>query len=257
MDRFAKAYPNTVRIRFSLCLVLSAACLAARAAEPFQLTGLIALGAEQIALLKDARTGYGFSLPLGKSSDGWKLETMDIPEGWARFISGTNTLRLSLHSTNGQPTSLSGQSSPATPLGATSFQPTTPAISSPALPAAGSSTVLPGTAQGTLIESAGVSSESAESNATLTPPRITLAEEAEQKADALTPLLQQILNTPPPEMGSKVASGLELRDLRMLWRSQTDTSIKYRLQQELDGYAARPIALYQRIEDGTWVDPKK
>ena len=257
MDRFAKAYPNTVRLRISLCLALSAACLAARAAEPFQLTGLIALGAEQIALLKDARTGYGFSLPLGKSSDGWKLEAMDIPEGWASFQSGTNRLHLSLHSTNRQPTSPSGQSSPAGPLAAPSFQPTTPAMVSPALPVAEPSTVLPGTAQGTLIESRAVSPDSAESDVKQTPPRLTLAEEAEKKADTLTPLLQQILNSPPPEMGSKVASGLELRDLRMLWRSQTDTSIKYRLQQELDGYAARPIALYQRIEDGTWVDPKK
>jgi hypothetical protein len=236
---------------------LSAACLAARAAEPFQLTGLIALGAEQIALLKDTRTGYGFSLPLGKSSEGWKLEAMDIPDGWASFQSGTNRLRLSLHSTNSQTTSFSRQSSPAIPLAVASSQPTTSATASLALPAAEPSSVLPGTAQGTLIESAATSTDTAESNATPTPPRPTLAEEAEKKADTLIPLLQQILNTPPPEMGSKVATGLELRELRMLWRSQTDTSIKYRLQQELDGYAARPIALYQRTEDGTWVEPKK
>ena len=256
MDRFAKAYPNTVRLRFSHFLAITAACLTARAAEPFQLTGLIALGAEQIALLKDTRTGYGFSLPLGKSSDGWKLKAMDIPEGWARFQSGTNLLRLSLHSSNGSsPMPFAEQSSQASRSASKLTDPITVSASLPLVrTAADPAAVLPGTAQPTAIEASPVNAEPTDAPDAS---RITLAEEAEKKADTLTPLLQQILNTPPPEMGSKVSSGLELRDIRMLWRSQTDTSIKYRLQQELDGYAARPIALYQRDMDGSWIEPKK
>ncbi|EEF58448.1 hypothetical protein Cflav_PD1071 [Pedosphaera parvula Ellin514] len=67
-------------------------------------------------------------------------------------------------------------------------------------------------------------------------------------------LLQRVLNHPPPEVGSLIGTGTDSQvpELRQLVRNQSDPQIALRLRQELDGYAAPPIANYNRDASGQW-----
>jgi hypothetical protein len=76
-------------------------------------------------------------------------------------------------------------------------------------------------------------------------------------ADPNATFLQQILNSPIPDVGSLIGSGTDsqLPRLRKLYRTVEDPRIGIRLRQQMDGYAAPPIASYIRNAEGNWVDP--
>jgi hypothetical protein len=83
------------------------------------------------------------------------------------------------------------------------------------------------------------------------PGRVSLA------GDANALFLQELLATPPPEIGSLLGTGTdsEVPRLRRLLRNATDPAIEFRLRQQLDGYSSPPIAPYVRDSHGEWTDP--